>query len=57
MDYAGIGIIVDYKYLIGPDAGKRYKRRFETVTDFSKWAEEYDNTGIVEILNTKIVSI
>lgn len=55
MDYTGIGIIVDYRYLQGPLTGRRYRRRFENVASFSKWAEQYDNPGIVEILNSRVV--
>ena len=50
-----VGVIVDYKYLIGSNTGKIYRRRFENVASFAKWAEEYDNPGIVEIINTKVV--
>ena len=55
MDYSGIGIICDYKYLKGPNAGKSYRQRFETVGAFAVWARQYDSTGMVEILNTKVV--
>lgn len=50
-----VGVIVDYKYLVGPNTGKRYKRRFETVAAFVAWAAEYDTPGLVEILNSKVV--
>ena len=50
-----IGVIVDYKYLIGANVGKIYRRRFENVASFAVWAKEYDNSRIVEIINTKVV--
>lgn len=51
-----VGVIVDYKYLDGPSAGKIYKRRFETVGAFVSWNAECGIPGLVKILNTKIVA-
>ena len=50
----GIGIIVDYKYLVGKNVGKVYRRRFETVASFAAWAAEYETPGFVEIINSKV---
>ena len=50
-----IGIIAVYKVLIGPNAGKIYKTRFETIAGFVAWDREYEMTGKVELLNTKVV--
>lgn len=44
------GVIADYKILSGPNAGKLYRVRFETVVKFGAWARE--NEGRVRILKT-----
>lgn len=52
-----VGVIVDYKCLIGPKTGKIYRRRFEKVTDFAVWATEHNASGLVQILNAKMVTL
>ena len=51
-----VGVIVDYKYLAGSNVGKIYKRRFETVVAFAAWAAEYETSGLVKILSSKVVA-
>ena len=51
-----VGIIAVYKVLVGENAGKSYKTRFENVGAFVKWDQEYEMTGKVELLNTKVVT-
>ena len=51
-----VGIIAVYKVLTGANAGKSYRTRFESVGAFAVWAREYEATGRVELLNTKVVT-
>lgn len=47
------GVIADYRVLDGPNAGKIYRVRFETVVKFGAWAKE--NSSRVRILRTMTV--
>ena len=52
-----IGIIAVYKVLVGSNAGKIYRTRFENVGAFAAWSREYEyETRRIEILNTKVVT-
>lgn len=51
-----VGIIAVYKVLIGENAGKSYRTRFESVGAFAAWAKEYEATGKVKLINTKVVT-
>ena len=51
-----VGIIAVYKVLVGENAGKSYRTRFENVGAFAAWAREYEATGRVELINTKVVA-
>ena len=51
-----VGIIAVYKVLSGTNAGKIYRTRFESVGAFVAWAKEYEATGRVELINTKVVT-
>lgn len=50
-----VGVIVDYKYLVGDLQGKIYRKRFETVDGFLDWSNEYVKAKIVKIIGTKMV--
>ncbi len=55
METNGLGIIVDYKYVKGERTGQIYRKRFDNIDRFVRWCEEYDNPGIVKIINSKVV--
>lgn len=52
-----IGVILDYKYLVGDLKGKRYQMRFESMDACIDWVNERVPSGVIEVINTELVEL
>lgn len=53
----GLGVIVDYEYLIGDLKGKKYQMRFESMDSCIDWVNPRVNAGIIEVIHTQLTEI
>ncbi len=52
-----IGVILDYKYLVGNLKDKRYQMRFESMDACIDWVNERVPSGVIEVINTELVEL
>jgi len=52
-----LGVIVEYKYLIGDLKSKKYQMRFESVDSCIDWVNPRINAGIIEVTKTELIEI